>query len=38
LHKDNCDETAMSLSLLPVKKVPSKNPEALKDSGEVLYS
>ncbi len=33
LHKDNCDETAMSLSLVPLKKVA-----LLKDSGEVLYS
>ena len=33
LHKDNCDETAMSLSLAPLKKTA-----ALKDSGEVLYS
>ena len=33
LHKDNCDETAMSLSLLPLKKAA-----ALKDSQEVLYS
>ena len=38
LHKDNCDETAMSLSLLPLKKLPLKNPPVLKDSGEVLYS
>ncbi len=41
LHKDNCDETAMSLSLLPLKKLslkkkPSKSPAVLKD--EVLYS
>lgn len=33
LHKENCDETAMSLSLLPLKKQT-----ALKDSAEVLYS
>ena len=38
LHKDNCDETAMSLSLLPLKKLPLAKPEALKDSAEVLYS
>jgi amino-acid N-acetyltransferase len=33
LHKENCDETAMSLSLLPLRKQV-----VLKDSGEVLYS
>ena len=33
LHKDNCDETAMSLSLLPLK-----TPMALNNSEEVLYS
>tara|TARA_B100000686_G_C16599735_1_gene867972 strand:- start:117 stop:623 length:507 start_codon:yes stop_codon:yes gene_type:complete len=33
LHKDNCDETAMTLSLLPLKKQMGP---ALKD--EVLYS
>ncbi len=33
LHKDNCDETAMSLSLLPLRKGV-----VLKDSGGVLYS
>jgi len=38
LHKDNCDETAMSLSLLPLKKQLSTTPAALKDSKEVLYS
>ena len=38
LHKDNCDETAMSLSLLPLKKQSSTTPAALKDSKEVLYS
>ena len=32
LHKDNCDEVAMSLSLLPLKKRV-----VLKDSEEVLY-
>ncbi len=36
LHKDNCDETAMSLSLLPLKKLTT--PAILKDSEEVLYS
>jgi len=35
LHKDNCDETAMSLSLLPLKKQVDL---ALKDWEEVLYS
>ena len=35
LHKDNCDETAMSLSLLPLKNAVRS---ALKDSEEVLYS
>ena len=38
LHKDNCDETAMILSLLPLKKQLSTTPGALKDSKEVLYS
>jgi amino-acid N-acetyltransferase len=38
LHKDNCDETAMSLSLSPLKKQLSTTPTALKDSKEVLYS
>lgn len=33
LHKNNCDETAMSLSLLPLKKSAP-----LKDPQEVLYS
>lgn len=32
LHKENCDETAMSLSLLPLRKQV-----VLKDSEEVLY-
>ena len=34
LHKDNCDETAMSLSLLTLK----KQRVLLKNSEEVLYS
>ena len=36
LHKDNCDETAMSLSLLPLKKQVDHS--ALNDSEEVLFS
>jgi amino-acid N-acetyltransferase len=35
LHKDNCDEIAMSLSLLPLKNVARP---AFDDSEEVLYS
>ncbi len=38
LHEENCDETAMSLSLLPLKKLPLAKPTALKDPEEVLYS
>ena len=38
LHKDNCDETAMSLSLLPLKKQSSTTPAALNNSKKVLYS
>ena len=38
LHKDNCDETAMTLSLLPLKKQSSTTPAALKISKEVLCS
>jgi amino-acid N-acetyltransferase len=39
LHKDNCDETAMTLSLLHLKKQSSTTSAAgLKDSKEALYS
>jgi amino-acid N-acetyltransferase len=38
LHKDNCDETAMSLSLLPLKKLSITTPAFLKDFEEALYS
>ena len=42
LHKDNCDETAMSLSLLPLKKLPQKElslrkQTLLKDTQRTLY-
>ena len=42
LHKDNCDETAMSLSLLSLKKLPQKElslrkQTLLKDTQRTLY-
>ena len=42
LHKDNCDETAMSLSLLSLKKLPEKElslrkQTLLKDTQRTLY-
>ena len=42
LHKDNCDETAMSLSLLSLKKMQQKelslkNQILLKDTKRTLY-
>ena len=42
LHKDNCDETAMSLSLLSIKKLPQKElsltkQTLLKDTQRTLY-
>ena len=42
LHKDNCDETAMSLSLLSLKQLqqkdlPLRKQTALKNSGIILY-
>ncbi len=38
LHEDHCDETAMSLSLIPLKKLSFLKLAALKDSEEVLHS